>query len=163
MRFHNFKRASVLNNRSFFSNMSTVQHPEISFYIALLSDSGIQYFLENTLSGFITKIPHEVVLDGVWESGISEVRYPLTFFNILDNATLIKAQNTIRQHTLPVLSGFYTTSDVVKKITGFISEDSGEVKVDNHTGKIIVITGNLPIYMSPALYNFLGHYFEPKN
>ena len=52
---------------------------------------------------------------------------------------------------------------MIKKITGFISEDSGQVKVDNHIGKISVITGNLPLYMSPALYNFLAHYFELKN
>ena len=102
-------------------------------------------------------------MDGAWECGISEVRYPLTFFNILDDATLIKAQNTVRQHTLHFSPGFYTTADVIKKISSFISEDHAEGKVDNHSEKISVTTGNHSVYMSLALYDFLGHYFEPKN
>ena len=122
-----------------------MQHPEMSFYIALPSDSSAQYFPENKLSGFTTKLPREIVLDGLWECGVSEVQHPLTFFTVLDDMTLIKAQNTNHENTMHVSPGFYTTADVVKKINAFISEDSGEVKVDNHTGKISVITGNLPL------------------
>ena len=52
---------------------------------------------------------------------------------------------------------------MIDKINGFISDDGGEVKIDKHTGKVNVTTGNQPLFMSPALYDFLGHYFEPKN
>ena len=93
-----------------------MQQPETSFYIALPSDSSIQYFPENMLLKFTTKIPHEIVLDGSWECGASEVRYPLTFFNVLDDMILTKAQGSTRQQTLRFLPGFYTTNDVIKKI-----------------------------------------------
>ena len=58
---------------------------------------------------------------------------------------LTKAQNTDHQYVMRVTPGFYTTGDVVKKINSFIYEDGGEVKVDNHTGKISVTTGIHPL------------------
>ena len=162
MQFHNFKMMNVLNNRSFFSNTSTMQQPEMYFYIALPSDSIAQYFPENKISGFTTKLPREIVLDGLWECGVTEVQYPLTFFNVLDNMAVIKAQNTNRLHTVSVTGfhaigdvtdhlhispGFYTKGEVINKINGFISDDGGEVKIDKHTGKVNVTTGNQPLYM----------------
>ena len=143
--------------------MSAVQQPETSFYIALPSDSSTQYFPENTLSGFTTKLPCEIVLNGAWECGISKVRYALTFFNVLDDMTITKVyDSTLLQQTLLFSPGFYTTNDVVKQINMFISKDRGEVKVDSHTRKTRVTTGHYPLRMSPALYAFLGHDFEPK-
>ena len=53
--------------------MSVVQQTETSFYIALPSDSSAQYFPENMLSGFSTKLPREIVLNGAWERGVAEV------------------------------------------------------------------------------------------
>ena len=70
--------------------MSFVQPPETSFYIALPSDSSAQYFPENTLSGYTTKLPREIQLDGSWECGVAEVRYPLTFFNVSEDMTITK-------------------------------------------------------------------------
>ena len=140
-----------------------MQHPEMSFYIALPSDSSTEYFPENKISGYTTNLPCKIVLDGSWEFGVVEVRYPFMFLNVLGEMSLIKARNTIHQHTMRVTPGFYTTGDVVKKINSFISKDGGEVKVNNHTGKISVTTGNHSLYMSPALYDFLGRYFKPKN
>ena len=61
------------NNRSFFRDAPTLQHLEMSFYIALPSDSSVQYFPENKISGFTTKLPREIVLDGSWECGVTEV------------------------------------------------------------------------------------------
>jgi hypothetical protein len=150
----------------------------MSFYIALPSDSSAQYFPENKISGFTTKLPREIVLDGTWECGVTEVRYPLTFFNVLDDMAVIKARNTDRLHTVSATSfnaigsvtdhlhispGFYTKSEVIDKINGFISDDGGEIKIDKHTGKVNVTTGEQPLFMTPALYDFLGHYFEPEN
>ena len=81
--------------------MSAVQQPETSFYIALPSDSSTQYFPENTLSGFTTKLLREIVLNGTWECGVAEVRYPLTFFNVSEDMTLTKVYDvTPLQQTL---------------------------------------------------------------
>jgi hypothetical protein len=150
----------------------------MSFYVALPSDSSARYFPENKISGFTTKLPREVVLNGAWECGVTEVRYPLTFFNVLDDMAVIKARNADRLHTVSATSfnasdsvtdhlhispGFYTKGEVIDKINAFISEDGGEIKIDKHTGKVNVTTGEQPLFMTPALYDFLGHYFEPEN
>ena len=70
--------------------MSSVQHPETSIYVALPSDSSVQYFPKNTLSGYTTKLPREIQLDGSWECSVVEVRYPLTFFNVSEDMTISK-------------------------------------------------------------------------
>ena len=62
----------------------------MSFYIALPSDSSMQYFPENKISGFTTKLPREIVLPGEWECGVTEVRYPLTFFNVAETMSVTK-------------------------------------------------------------------------
>ena len=158
--------------------MSTAQQPETSFYIALPSDSSVQYFPENTLSGYTTKLPREIVLNGNWECGVAEVRYPLTFYNVLDDMVVMKARNGDNMHAVTVDSfyaidavtnhlhispGFYTKGEVIDKINAFISVEGGEVKTDKHTGKVNVTTGEQPLFMSPALYDFLGHRFLPEN
>ena len=158
-----------------------MQHPEMNFYIALPSDSSVLYFPENKISGFTTKLPREIVLDGSWECGATEVRYPLTFFNVVDDVMISKAQNSDHQHTVSttgfhtkgdvtdhrlsmhISPGFYTKGEVIGKINGFISDDGGKVKIDKQTGKVNVTTRNRSLYMSPALYGFLGRNFEPKN
>ena len=106
------------------------------------------------------------------------MRYALTFFNVLDGMSVIKARNTDRLYTVSSTSfgelsdvpdslhfspGFYTNSEVIDKINSFISSDGGEVKINKHTGKVNVTTGDQPFFLSPALYDFLGHDFEPKN
>ena len=143
--------------------MVSVQHTETNFYIALPSDSSTKYFPENTLSGYTTNLPREIVLNGNWECGVSEVQYPLSFFNVSEDMSLSKVYSSIRQQTLRFSPGFYTTNDVVKKINVLISKDRGEIKIDSHSGKIRITTGTYPLHMSPALYAFLGRDFEPKS
>ena len=96
--------------------MSTVQQPETSFYIDLPSNSSAQYFPENTLSGFTTKLPREVALNGTWECGVAEVRYPLTFFTVSEDMSLSKVYDgTIHQQSLLFQPGFYTTNEVISQ------------------------------------------------
>ena len=75
---------------------------------------------------------------------------------------ITKAYGSVHEQTLRFSPGFYTTNDVIKKINVLISKDRGDIKVDSHTGKIRMTTGSYPLHMSPALYDFLGHDFEPK-
>ena len=143
--------------------MSTVQQPETSFYIALPSDSSTQFFPENTLSGYTTKLPRDIVLNGEWECGVAEIRYPLTFFNVSEPMSLTKVYDPPPlQQTLQFLPGYYTANDVVSQINTFIGTERGEIKVSKHTGKTTMRTGHHPLLMSPGLLSFLGHEFDPK-
>jgi hypothetical protein len=143
--------------------MATVQQPERSFYVALPSDSSVQYFPENTLSGFTTKLPKEVQLNGSWECGVSEVRYPLTFYNVVEPMIITKVGRA--EHLEPTLRfspGYYTTIDVVKRINTFISVERAQLSLDSHSGKINLKGGVYDLRMSSSLIAFLGHEFDQK-
>ena len=142
--------------------MTSMRHTLTDFYIALPSDSSIKYFPENTVSGYTTNLPREIVLDGNWECGVSEIQYPLSFFNVTEFMGIVRAFSSVKQQTVRFPPGVYTTNDVVKKINGLISRDNGEIKIDSHSGKILLKTGAHPLRMTPSLIGFLGHEFEPK-
>lgn len=52
------------------------------FYLTLPSNSSFEYFPDNTAAHFFTKLPKDVVLDGDWEVGLSEVVFPHSWFNV---------------------------------------------------------------------------------
>ena len=52
------------------------------FYITLPSNSSMNYYPNNTLSHYTTKLPKRVTLAGDWEVGLVEVQYPHTWFNV---------------------------------------------------------------------------------
>ena len=66
----------------------------MGFYAIILSDSGTSYFSENTISGFTTKLPRENILEGDWECGVSEVRFPKTFYNVEGHEISISKRKT---------------------------------------------------------------------
>ena len=143
--------------------MATVQQPERSFYVGLPSDSSVQYFPENTLSGFTTKLPKEVQLNGSWECGVSEVRYPLTFYNVVEPMTITKLGRPDHlEPTLRFSPGYYSTNEVVKDINTFIAVERAHLTIDSHSGKINLKGGIYDLQMSSSLIDFLGHEFEPK-
>ena len=52
------------------------------FYITLLSDSSMEYYPDNTVAKFTTKLPEAVELNGDYEVGLAEIIYPHTWCNI---------------------------------------------------------------------------------
>ena len=51
---------------------------------------------------------------------------------------------------------------MINEFNTFIGEERGELKVDKHSGKTHLTVGHHPIHMTPSLFSFLGHEFEPK-
>ena len=83
-------------------------------YIMLSSNSSTMYFSKNKISGYTTKLPCEIVLDGEWECGLAEVHYPLTFYNIVaDKLSIIKAAEPSIQQKLAIPKGHYRKKDVI--------------------------------------------------
>ena len=53
-----------------------------SFYLTLPSNSSIDAFPENTLTHYVTKLPDRFDLLGEWEVGLSEMQYPISWYNV---------------------------------------------------------------------------------
>ena len=60
------------------------------FYTILPSDSSMIYYPDNTVTCFTTKLPREIVLDGKWEVGLSEISIPLSFFTFNKKVTVVQ-------------------------------------------------------------------------
>ena len=56
---------------------------ESEFYVTLPSKSSMQYFADNKISNFLTKLPGTLQLHGEWEVGLAEIDYPHTWYKIL--------------------------------------------------------------------------------
>lgn len=61
----------------------------MSFYVTLPSDSSMNYFPENKISHFITRLPIPIELKGDWEVGLVEIIYPHTWYNVNEQNNLI--------------------------------------------------------------------------
>jgi hypothetical protein len=53
-----------------------------SFYMTLPSNSSLDYYPDNTLTRYVTKLPQLFDLDGTWEVGLSEIQFPISWANI---------------------------------------------------------------------------------
>jgi hypothetical protein len=52
------------------------------FYVTLPSDSSANYFPNNTVVRFITKLPERIRLEGEYEMALAEIIYPHTWYNV---------------------------------------------------------------------------------
>ena len=55
-----------------------------SFYVTLPSNSSMNYYPNNTLANYVTKLPHSFDLPGEWEVGLSEIQFPISWYNVTD-------------------------------------------------------------------------------
>ena len=52
------------------------------FYLTLPSNNSMQYYPENTLAQFKSRLPNAINLSGDWEVGLVEIQYPHNWFNV---------------------------------------------------------------------------------
>ena len=52
------------------------------FYLTLPSNNSMDYFPDNTLTHFTTRLPQMKDLDRSWEIGLAEIQYPYSWYNI---------------------------------------------------------------------------------
>lgn len=125
------------------------------FYVVLPSNSSVHYFPRNTTTRFVTQLPHQIRLQGVWSVAITEIQIPLTFqhmsseleerevivkrvpYTILEtNETRTEKVNSMKSYLKP---GVYKNLEnliedinnlqVVKNHLRFLIERSGYVSV----------------------------------
>lgn len=52
------------------------------FYVTLPSDSSAEYYPNNTVARFVTKLPERIRLEGDYEMGLAEIIYPHSWYNV---------------------------------------------------------------------------------
>ena len=61
------------------------------FYMTLPSNSSQEFFPDNTLTEFTTKLPSTIELTGEWEVGLAEMMFPRSWYTIPKNGLKILA------------------------------------------------------------------------
>jgi len=54
------------------------------FHLTLPSNSSVDYYPENTVARFTTKLPNNIDLDGEWEVSLSEISVPSRVYNVIE-------------------------------------------------------------------------------
>ena len=52
------------------------------FYLTLPSNNSMEYYPENILAQFTSRLPNAINLSGDWEVGLVEIQYPQNWFNV---------------------------------------------------------------------------------
>ena len=66
------------------------------FYLTLPSNSSMEFYLNNTLTNYTTKLAGDVSLRGEWEVGLAEIIFPKNWLNLPEDQTIEVILNTIK-------------------------------------------------------------------
>jgi hypothetical protein len=105
------------------------------FYITLPSDSSANYYPDNTIAPFTTKLPERIRLEGEYEMGLAEIIYPHTWYNV-DNEdkkywVAAMGSGSNRMQTVYLPSGYYESgSDIAAVLNREFSRLVQDVKAE---------------------------------
>ena len=86
------------------------------FYLTLPSNSSTDYFLNNTLASFTTRLPQMLDLDGSWEIGLTEIQYPHSWNNVRkDEVWILFTDRHHEKHVLVLTKGYYASPKRIVK------------------------------------------------
>lgn len=114
----------------------------------------MEYFPNNSLACYTTKLPQHFDLSGEWEVGLSEIQFPISWYNINTSETGVHIVSTLDDNSKPMHMsdispppGFYETPDVlIKQINdGIIRLD----KTDTTRFLFNSISKKISIYFDP--------------
>lgn len=71
------------------------------FYIVLPSNSRVHYFPNNTTTHFVTQLPQQIRLQGVWSVAVTEIQIPLTFQHI--SSDIVEREVTVKRVARTIL------------------------------------------------------------
>jgi len=67
-----------------------------NFYVVLPSNSSASYFPDNTTTHFITRLPHQLRLQGEWGVSLTDIQIPMTFLHFpKDEKTIVRRNSTL--------------------------------------------------------------------
>lgn len=129
-----------------------------AFYITLPSNSSSEYYPDNTMAQFRTKLPNEIRLTGNWEVGLSDILFPKTFA-IDSHKFVVYNVGEFRQVYETAKRYFSTSRDFVEHINEILAKkyDVQKVYFRIHDDFVTInIKGGYGIVMDPPLLKLLG-------
>ena len=126
----------------------------------------MDYFPENTLTRYTTRLPQMMDLDGSWEIGLAEIQYPHTWYNIEKGEGWVSIHlykdEELQRHHFELPAGYYPSP---KRICKAIQAKKHRTELRNkfeiglnevnHKVGITVKDGS-QVILSPLLQNILG-------
>ena len=145
----------------------------------------MEYYHDNTLTTYTTRLPQPLDLKGSWEVGLAEIHYPHSWFNVREGELWLEmvvggSDNeagvefdpgaSVRLHVKP---GYYSNViDILEYLwgaKGMVSHgDMFRISMDNIDQRVtLTITSGLRLQLSPMLSKLLGfestHFSEGKH
>ena len=82
------------------------------FYLTLPSNSSMDYFPDNTLTHFTTRLPQMMDLVGSQEIGLTEIQYPHSCYNIKKREAWVHVDvylevNQLQGNNFQLTAGYY--------------------------------------------------------
>jgi hypothetical protein len=127
----------------------------------------MDYFPDNTLTHFTTRLPQMMDLDGSWEIGLAEIQYPHSWYNIKKWEAWVQVDvlfeaSQLQRHTFELPGGYYSSPKwILKAIEGKKHRTPLRKKFDIGMNEIEHKIGNAvkkdcKVTISPLLQHMLG-------
>ena len=142
------------------------------FYLTLPSNSSVEYYPENTLTSFTTRLPNSIHLEGDWDVGLVEIQYPHNWYNIPEDLPKRTFSVRIRENrsneinsSFSIAKGYYPTmthvvNTIAKKIndcTNKTTQNQITMEYDEITGKVSgLFEYDLQVRISDHMQRMLG-------
>jgi len=140
------------------------------FYLTLPSNSSMDYYPQNTVAQYTTKLNTSIELDGDWEVGLTEISFPYNIENVVDRECYFKISNPEFDTyiKIPLHGGYYSEFEEVatalhreqaNHLHHVPSPDRVPVRFsfNDDLGRVnMTIINDLCVMFSPALARLLG-------
>ena len=123
----------------------------------------MDYFPNNTLASFTTRLPEMLDLDGSWEIGLAEIQYPHSWYNVrIKEVCVLFTDRHHEQHVLVLPEGYYASPKRIVKALEAMKHQKGMKKgfslgmseVDHKA--TLWVRDLSQVIISPLLKSFLG-------
>jgi len=134
------------------------------FYLTLPSNSSMDYYPQNTVAQYTTKLNSSIELDGEWEVGLTEISFPYNIENVMKRECYFEISKTGFEHNIkiPLPGGYYGEfKDVATALHNEQMNRTGRTPIrfsfdENYNRVKVTITKDLCVDFSPALARLLG-------
>ena len=134
------------------------------FYVTLPSNSSMDYYPDNTLSDFTTKLFKPIHLTGEWEVALTEISFPHSFYNIVEPFNVVRysgdgSQRNQDRVTIP--PGYYNDLEelftTMHERMNSLGKSNIKLVLNQNTQKVKVkLKNGAFIQFHPALSAMLG-------
>lgn len=134
------------------------------FYVTLPSNSSFDYYPNNTLNDFTTKLFKPIDLAGEWEVALTEISFPHSFYNIVEPFNVVGysgdgSEANLGSVTIP--PGYYDDLDELFSYIQGKMDELGKANIrlllNSNTQKVkIKLKNRASVHFHPILWSMLG-------